>query len=92
MEQKFNLQKIIDYYSLKREDVENVLFPHIRYKKQAVDRILKGEGQVTVEQAESLANFIGVFISDLFFVDTWKGCTESMCTARWKEERLSGIR
>lgn len=79
MEQKFNLQKIIDYYSLKREDVENVLFPHIRYKKQAVDRILKGEGQVTVEQAESLANFIGVFISDLFFVDTWKGCTESKC-------------
>jgi len=79
MKQKFELQKIINHYNLNREDIENVMFPHVRYKKQAVDRILKGEGQVTVEQVENIANFIGVCISDLFNIDTWKGCTEDKC-------------
>ena len=79
MKQKFELQKIIDHYSLSREDVENVLFPHVRYKKQAVDRVLKGEGQITAEQLERLADFIGVFISDLFSVDSWSGYREDKC-------------
>ena len=79
MKQKFDLQKIIDHYGLNKEDLEDVMFPHVRYKKQAVTRVLKGEGQVTVEQAENIANFIGVCVSDLFNVNTWKGITEDKC-------------
>ena len=86
MEQSFNLAKVIEYFKLDREEVEAVLFPHVRYRKQALDRVLKGEGQLTVEQLQALANLSGVFIQDLFSLDTWKGGKEDNCLTFLKGE------
>ena len=86
MEQSFDLAKVIEHFKLDREDVEAVLFPHVRYRKQALDRVLKGEGQLTVEQLQALANLSGVFIQDLFSLDTWKGGKEDNCLTFLKGE------
>ena len=86
MEQSFDLAKVIEHFKLDREEVETVLFPHVRYRKQALVRVLKGEGQLTVEQLQALANLSGVFIQDLFSLDTWKGGKEDNCLTFLKGE------
>ena len=86
MEQSFDLAKVIEHFKLDREEVETVLLPHVRYRKQALDRVLKGEGQLTVEQLQALANLSGVFIQDLFSLDTWKGGKEDNCLTFLKGE------
>ena len=86
MEQTFDLAKVLEHYKLNREEVEQALFPHVRYRKQALDRVLKGEGQLTVEQLQILAKLSGVFIQDLFSLDEWKGGREDDCLTFIKGE------
>lgn len=77
MEQKFNINRIIEHYNLDTEEVAKVLFPHVKYQKLALDRILKGEAFLDTDQLETLAKFAGVFVHDLFFIaDEWKGSSE----------------
>jgi hypothetical protein len=71
--EKFNIQKIIEYYSPNTEELGRVLFPHIKYPKQAFDRVLRGEANLDSAQIELLANYLGVLVADLFSVDDWKG-------------------
>ena len=76
MGQKFNINKVIERYKLNTDEVAEVLFPHARYKKLALARVLKGEASLSAEQLEALAKLAGIFIHDLFFVvDDWKGAT-----------------
>jgi len=70
---KFNLSKIIECYSPNVEELSKILFPHVKYPKQAFDRVLKGEANLDSAQIESLASYLGVFVADLFSVDDWKG-------------------
>jgi hypothetical protein len=77
---------VLEHYKLDREEVERALFPHVRYRKQALDRVLKGEGQLTVEQLQILAKLSGVFIQDLFSLDDWKGGREDDCLTFIKGE------
>ena len=76
MKQSFDLQKVIDYFGLNKEELERVLFPHQMYKKQALNRVLEGKSQINVEQLEKLAEYIGIFVSDLFSLNTWKGSAD----------------
>ena len=64
--EKFNIQKIIEHYSPNTEELGRVLFPYIKYPKQAFDRVLKGEANLDSHQIELLASYLGVFVSDLF--------------------------
>ena len=50
-----------------------VLFPHIKYPKQAFDRVIKGEANLDSVQIAQMASYLGVFVADLFAVDEWKG-------------------
>lgn len=77
MEQKFNIGNVIAYYKLNTDELAKVLFPTVKYPKQAFDRILKGEANLDTTQLERLANHIGVLVSDLFCANTWKGESES---------------
>ena len=43
MEQQFNIGNVIEHYKLNTEDLAKVLFPTVKYPKQAFDRVLKGE-------------------------------------------------
>lgn len=45
MEQQFNIGNVIEHYKLNTEDLAKVLFPTVKYPKQAFDRVLKGEAQ-----------------------------------------------
>lgn len=77
MNQKFDINKIIEHYNLNVDEVAKALFPHVRYQKLALDRVLKGEATLDTNQLESLATLVGVFVHDLFFfTDGWKGSSE----------------
>lgn len=84
MEQQFNIGNVIEYYKLNTEDLARVLFPTVKYPKQAFDRVLKGEADLDVIQLERLANHIGVLIADLFSANTWKGLSEDGCITMLK--------
>ena len=75
----FNINNVIEHYKLNTEDLAKVLFPAVKYPKQALDRILKGEGSLDITQVEKLANYIGVLVTDLFSANTWKGSAEDGC-------------
>lgn len=75
--ESFNINSIIEHYKLNIESLAKILFPTVKYPKQAFDRILKGEASLNIIQIESLANYIGVLVSDLFSMDTWKSSTEN---------------
>ena len=73
---QFNINEVIEHYKLNTEDLSKVLFPNVKYPKQAFDRVLKGETNLDIGQIEKLASYIGVLVSDLFFVNNWKGSSE----------------
>lgn len=77
--ESFNINSVIEHYKLNTEDLAKALFPTVKYPKQAFDRILKGEGNLDIVQVEKLANYIGVLVTDLFSINTWKGSTEDGC-------------
>lgn len=77
--EQFNINSVIEHYKLNTEDLAKVLFPAVKYPKQALDRILKGESNLDITQIEKLANYIGVLITDLFSVNTWKSFAEDGC-------------
>ena len=77
--EQFNINRVIEHYKLNTEDLAKVLFPTVKYPKQAFDRILKGESDLDITQVEKLANYIGVLVTDLFSANTWKSFAEDKC-------------
>lgn len=76
---QFNISNVIEHYKLNVKDLAKALFPTVKYPTQAFDRILKGEANLDIEQIERLASYIGVLVTDLFSLDTWKGTSEDNC-------------
>lgn len=74
--EKFDINTVIECYNLNTEDLAKVLFPNVKYPKQAFDRILKNEACLDIEQVQTLASYLGVMVHDLFAVDTWKATSE----------------
>lgn len=89
--EKFNINKIIEHYKLDTDELAKVLFPYIKYPKQAFDRILRGEANLDTSQVENLASFIGVMVYDLFTIDEWKGIREDSCLTFIKGEYKAKI-
>lgn len=84
--ERFNINDVIEHYKLDTNDLAKVLFPTVKYPKQALDRVLKGEASVDVVQIERLASHLGVLVADLFSVKTWKGGAEDGCLTLSKGE------
>ena len=74
---QFNIGKVIEHFKLNTEDLAKVLFPSVKYPKQAFNRVLKGEVNLDINQVERLAAYAGVLVADLFSLDTWKGSSEN---------------
>lgn len=84
--EQFNINNVIEHYKLNTEDLAKVLFPTVKYPKQAFDRVLKGETSLDITQVEQLASYIGVLVTDLFSANTWKGSAEDGCLTLLKGE------
>lgn len=84
--EQFNISNVIEHYKLNTEDLAKVLFPMVKYPKQAFDRVLKGEANLDITQVERLASYIGVLVTDLFSANTWKGSSEDGCLVMLKGE------
>lgn len=77
--EKFEISKIIERYNPDVDELGQVLFPHVKYPKQAFDRVLRGEANLDSEQIELLANYLGIFVYELFSIDEWKGSWNNEC-------------
>ena len=86
MEQNFNINKVIEHYKLDTAEVASTLFPHVRYQKLALDRVLKGETCLNTDQLQALAKLAGVFVHDLFTLDDWKASSEDGCLTFIKDD------
>lgn len=84
--EKFNINKIIEHYKIDTDEIAKVLFPYIRYPKQAFDRVLRGETNLDTAQIESLAAYLGVMVYDLYKVGDWRGTVEDSCLTFIKGE------
>lgn len=84
--EQFNISNVIEHYKLNTEDLAKVLFPTVKYPKQAFNRVLKGEANLDITQVERLASHIGVLVTDLFSANTWKGSSEDGCLVMLKGE------
>jgi hypothetical protein len=77
--EKFEISKIIERYNPDVDELGQVLFPHVKYPKQAFDRVLRGEANLDSEQIELLASYLGIFVYELFSIDEWKGSWSTEC-------------
>jgi hypothetical protein len=82
--EQFNINSVIEHYKLNTEDLAKVLFPTVKYPKQAFDRVLKGETDLDIKQIETLASHIGVLVTDLFLAGIWKASSEDGCLTMLK--------
>ena len=73
----FNIMEIINTYNLDKKEVAEVLFPSCMFKKQALDRIIKGQAFLNTEQLQALANHAGVMINELFAYSSWRPSYEN---------------
>lgn len=86
MIEKFNINNVIEHYKLDVEILAKVLFPSVKYPKQAFDRVLKEETVLSTSQLESLASYLGVTISDLYSPGSWKDAIENGYLTFTKDE------
>lgn len=86
MAQEFDISKVIQHFKLDVNSVAEALFPNVRYKKLALDRIIKGEATLNTDQLMKLAELAGVIVGDLFSIDSWKGGIEDNCLTFIKGE------
>lgn len=83
----FYLNNVLKNYKLNQADVASVMFPTNKNADLALRRILKGEGHVSVDQLEALAQYVGVSVSAIYEAgcDMWHDATEkqdSFCIKR----------
>lgn len=83
----FYLNNVLKNYKLNQGDVASVMFPTSKYADLALRRVLKGEGRVSVDQLEALAQYVGVSVSAIYDAgcDLWHDATEkqdSFCIKR----------
>lgn len=72
----FNLNKIIEVYNIDVGLLAKALFPKVKYPKEALSRVIKGEANLDTEQLQLLASYLGVLPADLFSIDSWVGVYE----------------
>lgn len=76
----FYLNNVLKNYKLNQADVASVMFPTNKNADLALRRILKGEGHVSVDQLEALAQYVGVSVSAIYEAgcDLWHDATEKL--------------
>lgn len=75
--EKFDLNKVLDFYKPDLDAVAKVLFPHNNFPQAALRRVLTGPTTIDANQIGALAEYLGVLVADLYSIDMdWKGSFE----------------
>lgn len=75
--EKFDLNKVLDFYKPDLDTVAKVLFPHNNFPQAALRRVLTGPTTIDANQIGALAEYLGVLVADLYSIDKdWKGSFE----------------
>ena len=71
--EKFDLNKVLDFYKPDFDAVAKVLFPHNNFPQAALRRVLTGPTTIDANQIAALAEYLGVLVADLYSIDkNWK--------------------
>ena len=85
--EKFDLNKVFDFYKPDFDAVAKVLFPHNNFPQAALRRVLTGPTTIDANQIGALAEHLGVLVADLYSIDMdWKGSFEKGYLAFTKGE------
>lgn len=74
MDKFINIKKILVERKMdkaERTRLAKAVFPDVKFPVRAFSRIVKGEAEMTVSQAATVAEFLGVRIEDLYEPDRW---------------------
>ena len=75
--EKFELNRVLDFYKPDLDTVAKVLFPHNNFPQAALRRVLTGPTTIDANQIGALAEYLGVLVADLNSIDMdWKGSFE----------------
>lgn len=89
----FDLNIIIKHFGLNTFDLGRLLFPNVQYPKQAINRVLKGETDLSTTQVEALAEHLNITVAELYNADNeWKGSTEDGCLVLINKEYKAKLR
>lgn len=77
MDYKFNILNILEHYKPDTNEVAKVLFPKVKYPRFALDRVLKGEAELSVSQLYKLADFLHVPATQLIDMSEWQSSCEN---------------
>lgn len=73
---KFDINKVIEHWGVNAKELAYVLFGDLKYPAYAMDRVMAGESFLDSNQLVILAEYLGVKVSDLYNLDSWKGITD----------------
>lgn len=68
IKKEFRLLPVIDYYKIDTLELARVLFPDLKYPKNALYRILRGQAKLSADGIIALSNYLNVSVQDLFSV------------------------
>ena len=75
--EKFDLNKVFDFYKTDFDAVAKVLFPHNNFPQAALRRVLTGPTTIDANQIGALAEHLGVLVADFYSIDMdWIGSFE----------------
>ena len=71
MNKFINIKKILEDKGVSKTEVATLVFPDVKFPQRAFSRVLTGKTELTVSQAATIAEFLGVRIEDLYEPDRW---------------------
>ena len=71
MDKFINIKKILEDKGVSKTQVACLVFPDVKFPQRAFSRVLTGKTELTVSQAATIAEFLGVRIEDLYEPDRW---------------------
>lgn len=71
MNKFINIKKILEDKGVSKTQIACLVFPDVKFPQRAFSRVLTGKTELTVSQAATIAEFLGVRIEDLYEPDRW---------------------
>ena len=74
---QFDFNKVVEKYGITLRELAPILFPNAKYPLKAIYRIADGKAELSISQVEKLAAYLGVFVTDLFNIDSARAYSDN---------------
>lgn len=74
---QFDFNKVVEKYGITLRELAPILFPNAKYPLKAIYRIADCKAELSISQVEKLAAYLGVFVTDLFNIDSARAYSDN---------------